>query len=251
MRTRPVALTLGLCLLSACTPVPSTTGGNGSNSSNAVACTMEAKICPDGSYVGRQGPNCEFALCPGEGSSSSASDKVSDGTIEFPRPDGFGLALKPEQILATSYIPQCEPGFSYCLYFNDTDYKDTNFDGAGLGITMRTDMRSADHCMQAQPEGYTDRKPAIHEEPGYTTALYEDIGDAGAGHYSHDRLYRLFADSKCYEFRQRIGFSQFGNHEPGSIEEFTASDETSVQNQLDSALQDVLFLDGRTIVFPG
>ena len=29
-----------------------------------VACTMEARICPDGSAVGRQGPNCEFAACP-------------------------------------------------------------------------------------------------------------------------------------------------------------------------------------------
>jgi len=28
------------------------------------ACTMEAKQCPDGSYVGRGGPNCEFATCP-------------------------------------------------------------------------------------------------------------------------------------------------------------------------------------------
>ena len=28
------------------------------------ACTEEAKICPDGSAVGRTGPNCEFALCP-------------------------------------------------------------------------------------------------------------------------------------------------------------------------------------------
>lgn len=30
-----------------------------------VACTMEAKACPDGSYVGRTGPNCEFSPCPG------------------------------------------------------------------------------------------------------------------------------------------------------------------------------------------
>jgi len=29
-----------------------------------VACTMDAKMCPDGSYVGRIGPNCEFAKCP-------------------------------------------------------------------------------------------------------------------------------------------------------------------------------------------
>ena len=29
-----------------------------------VACTMEAKFCPDGSYVGRTGPHCEFSVCP-------------------------------------------------------------------------------------------------------------------------------------------------------------------------------------------
>ena len=27
-------------------------------------CTMEVKICPDGSSVGRIGPDCEFAKCP-------------------------------------------------------------------------------------------------------------------------------------------------------------------------------------------
>ncbi|MCF7835668.1 MAG: hypothetical protein K9M15_00925 [Candidatus Marinimicrobia bacterium] len=29
-----------------------------------VACTTEAKMCPDGSYVGRVAPDCEFAECP-------------------------------------------------------------------------------------------------------------------------------------------------------------------------------------------
>jgi hypothetical protein len=47
-------------------------GGHGGSVPNQggeddmVACTMEAKICPDGSAVGRQGPRCEFAKCPGE-----------------------------------------------------------------------------------------------------------------------------------------------------------------------------------------
>ncbi|MEX1052666.1 MAG: hypothetical protein WEC80_02355 [Patescibacteria group bacterium] len=31
---------------------------------NTVFCTQEAKLCPDGSYVGREGPNCEFTQCP-------------------------------------------------------------------------------------------------------------------------------------------------------------------------------------------
>ncbi len=44
------------------------------------ACTMEAKLCPDGSSVGRTGPNCEFAQCPSvlEGYSTST------GTVTIP-----------------------------------------------------------------------------------------------------------------------------------------------------------------------
>lgn len=40
------------------TLTPSPTG-------NKIFCTQEAKLCPDGkTYVGRTGPNCEFAKCP-------------------------------------------------------------------------------------------------------------------------------------------------------------------------------------------
>jgi hypothetical protein len=38
---------------------------NGSTTTEPIFCTMEAKQCPDGSYVGRSGPKCEFAPCPG------------------------------------------------------------------------------------------------------------------------------------------------------------------------------------------
>ncbi len=34
------------------------------NEEEPVACTADAKLCPDGSYVGRSGPNCEFDPCP-------------------------------------------------------------------------------------------------------------------------------------------------------------------------------------------
>jgi hypothetical protein len=30
-----------------------------------VFCTQDAQECPDGTFVGRSGPNCEFAPCPG------------------------------------------------------------------------------------------------------------------------------------------------------------------------------------------
>ena len=33
---------------------------------DGVACTQEVRQCPDGSYVGRVAPKCEFKLCPSE-----------------------------------------------------------------------------------------------------------------------------------------------------------------------------------------
>lgn len=42
---------------------PTTPCGD-SGVANNKACTEEAKLCPDGSTVGRTGPNCEFAVCP-------------------------------------------------------------------------------------------------------------------------------------------------------------------------------------------
>ncbi len=37
--------------------------GAENNLSKETGCTLEARICPDGSAVGRSGPNCEFAPC--------------------------------------------------------------------------------------------------------------------------------------------------------------------------------------------
>jgi hypothetical protein len=37
------------------------------NDTGPAVCTADAKLCPDGSHVGRTGPNCEFH-CPPENS---------------------------------------------------------------------------------------------------------------------------------------------------------------------------------------
>ena len=36
----------------------------GESPAEPIACTMDAKLCPDGSYVGRVPPDCDFAVCP-------------------------------------------------------------------------------------------------------------------------------------------------------------------------------------------
>lgn len=59
-----------------------------------VACTLEAKLCPDGSYVGRVPPSCEFAPCPPQTlyevepqTENNEWKTSSDGVIEFSYPE--------------------------------------------------------------------------------------------------------------------------------------------------------------------
>jgi len=58
-----------------------------------VACTQEAKQCPNGSYVGRAGPNCEFAACPEVKASETANWQTyrnEELNFEFSYPREFG-----------------------------------------------------------------------------------------------------------------------------------------------------------------
>ncbi len=49
---------------------------------DGVVCTMDAKQCPDGSYVGRTGPNCEF-VCPAATSTAGGGGGGGGGFAEY------------------------------------------------------------------------------------------------------------------------------------------------------------------------
>ncbi len=49
-----------------------------------VACTMDAMQCPDGSYVGRVAPSCQFAPCPPAPVSPASKDDLI--TVNAPLP---------------------------------------------------------------------------------------------------------------------------------------------------------------------
>ena len=50
-----------------------------------VACPQDAMTCPDGSYVRRVGPNCEFAVCP---TASASTSTPTPALIMNPCPPG-------------------------------------------------------------------------------------------------------------------------------------------------------------------
>lgn len=86
-----------------------------------IACTMEAKVCPDGSAVGRSGPNCEFSPCPTPidekntfcgGIAGIACPEGFECQLEGNYPDAGGTCIKESEDIGEPRVtvmpnPQC------------------------------------------------------------------------------------------------------------------------------------------------
>ncbi|MFA6446059.1 MAG: hypothetical protein WCW14_02300 [Candidatus Paceibacterota bacterium] len=76
-----------------------------------IACTMDAKMCPDGTYVGRSGPNCEF-VCP---FTSGSEVKIGQNvTIQ-------GVRITPLEVISDS---RCAVGVT-CVWAGTVSLKVT------------------------------------------------------------------------------------------------------------------------------
>lgn len=72
---------------------------------NPIACTADAKLCPDGSYVSRTGPNCEFAPCPTPtpkptSTPTPTTSALSPTPLPIVNPPTTGIWLTKEEIAA-------------------------------------------------------------------------------------------------------------------------------------------------------
>lgn len=65
-----------------------------------VACTLEAKVCPDGTSVGREGPSCAFAPC------ALPNVEIANAGISFALPAGYAAdedAASPDDHLIATF----------------------------------------------------------------------------------------------------------------------------------------------------
>lgn len=167
--------------------------------------------------------------------------------------DAFGLATTREQVLVKSYIPPCDDDFDYCIYYVGTEFSNTNFESAGIRLTKRNDISNETDCLTSPPRGYTSHvEPAKKQSKDtYATSYFNNLGDAGAGHYARGELFRVFVkeNQHCYEFETRIGQTQFQNYPAGSINEFTEKDFQMIQNELLDVLKSTTLRSGERVVF--
>lgn len=68
--------------------------------SRPVACQLDAKVCPDGTAVGRTGPSCSFPECP------FPNVSFSDVGIAFAIPEGFVISELPDSGSVVAYEKQ-------------------------------------------------------------------------------------------------------------------------------------------------
>ncbi len=163
---------------------------------------------------------------------ASTTQTVSDGTISFVVPTDFVLAVSQAQVLVKKYIPPCDEGFDYCIYYYSDFYKNTNFESAGLSIRRRADLKTSETCLRTLPAGYLTIGSTTAEFPQYSIGKFGPLDDAAAGHYATGEEYRLFTDQKCYQFVLRLGQSRFENYPVGTIQEFTIADSTRMLSRI-------------------
>lgn len=79
-----------------------------------VACTQEARMCPNGSYVSRTGPLCEFSTCPRN--ELPAYPGISEEPFQAPTPTPVVPSTKKqtpplkEGVICTQEVRLCPDG---------------------------------------------------------------------------------------------------------------------------------------------
>jgi hypothetical protein len=162
-----------------------------------VFCTMEAKLCPDGSYVGRSGPKCEFASCPsadsGQFSGGNWKTFNDDRSVSFEYPE----KLTTEFIHAVDWPPQ--------LQITDEPFSCTEA-GSETARAGRTEKRMVDnreYCVTKASEGaagsvYTQYAYAFPKNNG--TAIFTfSLRSVQCGNYDEPNMGRCEAEREAFD----------------------------------------------------
>ncbi len=132
---------------------------NQSVGSGQVACTQEAKLCPDGSSVARTGPKCEFAQCPGENNNlwTTATDGNTGITFQYPK------TLLTEYIHTVDWPPQIQ------ILNEPFTCTEAGSETARSGQTVKRMVDDRTYCVTKESEGAAG---SVYTNYAYAFPLY-------------------------------------------------------------------------------
>lgn len=179
----------------------------------AVACTMDAKICPDGSAVGRIGPNCEFAPC--RGGAIVKPIRQDDGFMQFNN-------LTVQSVSGTNVPAE--------ITATDSDYSvmmgKTESGGAQGGVGVPA-MGASSQAVSSVKNCYrfSSATATKGENIPCPTAVVSSVSSSAAGMsapeaYPMQRVYRIKIDASTkLLLRERT---------PATLSDFSAEDKINV-----------------------
>ncbi len=162
-----------------------------------IACTMEAKQCPDGSYVGRTGPNCEFAPCLGAG---QAEPPAEDVVIRTYRDDVQGIQYEYPDHLITEFIDTQDWPPVVTVSPSPFVCREGGRAEAAGGATKQADIEDKTYCITIESEGAAGSVFSIYT---YTTVHNEKTVSVNFTlRYAQCGNYDPNLKSRCEEERQ-------------------------------------------------
>lgn len=149
-----------------------------------ITCTKEAKICPDGSTVGRTGPNCEFAPCPDQTVGWKIYTNKDYGfELKYPA-DFFDQNQQPKLL-----VGDCDYNIfpDKCPNINDIVVKNLVSGGGDLNV-IRSNLSNS---------GYWDNPNGEKKTINNIFYCLYTTGDAAAGHAFNYYYFTTVKDKKC------------------------------------------------------
>jgi len=194
-----------------------------------VACTADAKLCPDGSYVGRTGANCEFASCPENNSKTKVYENNSYG-FQFQYPDYYEISdIKTQQ------------GFYDYEVTKIVEAKGANPNTKGAVFTVFADnaKENLDNCFKSGSGEQLTETKEINGQTFYV--VYEDQGDAAmGGARGETSQYRALYNNFCYIIDMEVYWTIVGHTgvintgvNSASPEEIAAQDQAVKEQNLE------------------
>ena len=155
-------------------------------------------------------------------------------TIDYPSNMKFFSGHPSIAEAQQSYIPICDESTVACFEYDGAEYKETNFQAAGLSVNILRDARTEQDCNKIDTGQFPIKTKTING----VSFHYGTTGSVGLSNGKSGPSYRAFYQNVCFEIAVGIAETSLGAYDPGAI---TAFNSTRLEKLLEEMVQTFRF----------